>query len=94
MPLEEAQNGERTVSKQAKPLAVTVEVVRVPPARRIRVERLGNNQYRVVEDIYEAPPTRTVVQRENVPYAVAHSEVKLFWANALGLNGLGDSGLE
>jgi len=77
-----------------KPMPVTVEVVRVPPAKRIRVERLGNNQYRVVEDIYEGAPTRTVVQRENVSYGQAHSEVKLYWANALGFNGLGDSGLE
>lgn len=82
------------MSKQLKTMPVAVEVIRAPSAKRIRVERLGNNQYRLVEDIYEGPPTRTVVQRENVSYAQAHAEVKLYWANALGFNGLGDSGLE
>lgn len=81
------------VTKPDAPKSIAA-VVRVPPSTRIRVERIGNNEYRVLKDIYEGEPTRVEVVRENVVYGVAHEEVRLHWLNAAGLNGLGDSGLE
>lgn len=64
-----------------------------PDARRVRVERSGNNSYMVVEDVYSGAPKRSKVLMRNATKAEAEYEVRLWLENFLGPNRFGDSGL-
>lgn len=66
---------------------------KVPPARRIRVIQKGSNNYDVVVDEYEGPPTRTKVLRQGVARTVAIYDVRLYLEEYLGPDRVGDSGL-
>lgn len=63
------------------------------PAKRVVVERIGNNEYRVVEETYDCPPTSTRVLQSNVARVPAEDEVRLWLETHLGTNRFGDSGL-
>jgi len=63
------------------------------PATRVVAERLGNNEYRVVEHTYDCEPTSVRVLQEKVPRVPAEDEVRLWLETHLGPNRFGDSGL-
>jgi hypothetical protein len=64
-----------------------------PPARRVRVERHGSNNYSVHEDVYFGRPEKTRVLVANVARVPAEDEVRLWLENFLGVDRFGDSGL-
>jgi hypothetical protein len=63
------------------------------PAKRVIVERLGNNRYRVVEETYDVGPSSRKVLQPEVARVPAEDEVRLWLENYLGPNRFGDSGL-
>ena len=63
------------------------------PAKRVIVERFGNNQYRVVEEEYDCEPTSRRVLQPDVSRVPAEVEVRLYWENHMGHDRFGDSGL-
>lgn len=64
-----------------------------PPARRVIVERTGNNEYRVVEETYDCAPTSRKVLQPKSFRVPAEDEVRLWLETYLGPNRFGDSGL-
>jgi hypothetical protein len=77
-----------------RPTVVAKPVIRThTPAKRVIVERFGNNQYRVVEEEYDCPPTSRRVLQPDVTRVPAEDEVRLWLVNHLGHNRFGDSGL-
>lgn len=65
------------------------------PMKSLRVTRSGNNRYNVFEVQFSGTGAPKVIPlREGVAWVIAHDEAKLWYANFLGVNGLGDSGLE
>jgi hypothetical protein len=64
-----------------------------PPAKRIRAERIANNEYRLVEEVWETPPTSTKVLMEKCSGIGAQERVRLWMHEHVGANFYGDSGL-
>lgn len=64
-----------------------------PPARRVRVERHGSNDYSVHEDVYMGKPEKTRVLVAHAARVPAEDEVRLWLENFLGVDRFGDSGL-
>lgn len=77
-----------TPQPQQKPAAPKVRT-----ARRVRVERHGNNDYSVVEDTYDCAPTSSKVLKGHVDRVTAEYRVRLYLEEFLGPNRHGDSGL-
>ena len=66
-----------------------------PPVLAVRVMRMGNNSYRVVEETYSGPPTTVRTLQDNVDRVTAELEVRLWNENVnLGPQRFGQSGLE
>lgn len=63
------------------------------PATRVIVERLGNNEYRVVEETYDCAPTSTRVLQPRMARVPAENEVRLWLENFIGPDRFGSSGL-
>lgn len=63
-------------------------------AKDVQVERIGSNQYRVIERTFAVPPTSTRVLQENVTRVAAVDEVKLWRAEYAGPDGYGNAGLQ
>lgn len=77
-----------------KPIVMVKPVIRThTPARRVVAERIGNNEYRVVEETYDCEPTSRRVLQPNVARVPAEDEVRLYLETQLGPNRFGDSGL-
>lgn len=64
-----------------------------PPAKRIRAERLGNNEYRLIEEVWETPPTSTKVLHPKCSGIGAQERVRLWMHEHVGGNFFADSGL-
>lgn len=64
-----------------------------PPAKRIRAIQVASGVYRVVEEVYDCPPTSVKVLKENSSRIGAEDRVRLYLEDALGFNRFGDSGL-
>jgi hypothetical protein len=77
-----------------KPVVTAKPVIRTHlPAKRVVAERLGNNEYRIIEETYDVPPTAVRVLQLCVTRVPAEDEVRLWLENHIGANRFGDSGL-
>ena len=65
-----------------------------PPARRVRAIRTGHNEYTVVEETFDGPPSSSVVLKEKSDGAGAQYRCRLWLEQHLGPNRLGGTGLE
>ncbi len=66
-----------------------------PPVLAVKVVRMGNNSYRVVEETYAGPPTTTRTLLNDVDRVTAELEVRLWNENVnMGPNRFGQSGIE
>ena len=77
----------------AKPTTEPSKKYAGPPARRVRAVRNGNNDYTIIEEIFEGPPTSTRVLKEHSPRVPAEDRVRLWNEEFLGPNRFADSGL-
>lgn len=64
------------------------------PVSRTRAVRTGHNEYTVIRDIWDCPPTSSVVEVEKVSRVSAEDRCRLAWEHVLGPNRLGGTGLE
>lgn len=91
-----AKQEQRHLAIQA-PVAVRSEPKPTPtvysPARRVRIERHGSNDYSVHEDTYSGKPERTRILVAHVARVPAEDEVRLWLENFLGVDRFGESGL-
>lgn len=78
---------------QPAPKPLPPKLPTTAPASRVRVERIGNGEYRVIEETFTGPPSGTKVLKANVDKVSAEYEVRLYLERWLGVNRLGDSGL-
>lgn len=62
-------------------------------AKDVLVERIGQNQYRVVERTFDCEPTSTRVLQENVTRVAAVDEIKIWRGEYAGPDGYGGAGL-
>ena len=69
------------------------EAPKPPPAKRVRAIKTGHNEYSIVEESFEGPPTSTKVLQSKTDGAGAMYWVRLWHEEQLGPNRLGGSGL-
>lgn len=65
----------------------------VPPARRIRAERTGNNSYTLAIDTFDGPPKSVEILGRGLTRNEAEAQVRIWNLDFVGTNGLGESGL-
>lgn len=64
-----------------------------PPVKRVRAIQKGHNDYTVIEETFEGPPTSVRVLKEKSPRVPAEDRVRLYNEEWLGTNRFGSSGL-
>lgn len=64
-----------------------------PPVSRIRAIKTGHNQYKLVEEVWDTPPTSVRVTEPKTDGVGAIYRVRLYNEEKLGPNRFGDSGL-
>lgn len=64
-----------------------------PHGRRVRAIRQGNNDYRIVEEVWTTPPDTVRVLKDSCARISAEDRVRLWLEEYLGHNRFGDSGL-
>lgn len=65
-----------------------------PPAKRIRAIQVASNNYTLIEETFEGPPTSVRVLKDGCPRVSAEDRVRLYLEEQLGLNRFGESGLD
>lgn len=80
----------RTPSKETA--APPKPTAKLPPTRRLRAIRHGNNDYELVEDTYDCPPTSTRTLKRSAKEIVA-DEARIWLVEYVGPNRTGDTGL-
>ncbi len=63
------------------------------PARRIVAVKTGFNEYDLVEEVFNCPPTETKVIQKGIDRGGAAYRVKLYNTELMGEDRYGDSGL-
>lgn len=83
------------MAKPQPPSPTPVERPVVPSvvAKDVVVERIGNNEYRVIERTFATLPTSTRVLQHNVTRVAAVAEVKIWRAERDGPDGYANAGL-
>lgn len=75
------------------PTPVQRPVVPSVVAKDVVVERIGQNQYRVIERTFATLPTSTRVLQENVTRVAAVDEIKIWRGERSGPDGYAEAGL-
>lgn len=77
-----------------RPIVEAKPVIRTHlPAKRVVAQRMGNNEYRIIEEEYDCPPTSVRVLQPKTERVPAEDEVRIWNETHLGVDRFGSSGL-